>query len=131
VFKRLPVLVITALVTLPSVLPADNSDTSAEGRATSIRDPFQPPGYREPTASASEERFDPDVWQLVTTMVSGKRRSAIINGRNVREGGDVGGATVLEIHNGRVDLEYRGRQFTIRTQTPSVRLHERGGDGAR
>jgi len=61
-------------------------------------------------------------------LVSAERRSAIINGRNVREGGRVGGATVIAIESGRVTLDYRGRRFTIGDSSPSVRSPERSGD---
>jgi len=110
--------------------PNEGEGTDAEQSAR-MHDPLQPPGYQDPArsaSSASEDRFDPGAWRLVTTMVSGERRAAIINGRNVREGGSVGGATVLEIRNGRAQLDYRGRHFTIRTQTSSVRQRERSGD---
>ncbi len=102
---------------------------ASEGE-TGMRDPLRPPDYRAATGTSQqrEAQFDASAWQLASTLVSRERRAAIINGRNVREGGRVGGATVIDIQSGRVTLDYRGRRFTIRNPTPSVRLRERAGE---
>ena len=87
------------------------------------RDPLRPPDYqREQT---TQPRFNADAWQLASTLVSGSRRVARINGQSVQPGDTVGGARVLAIHNGRVRLDYRGRQFTVRRSLPEIR-RERG-----
>ncbi len=130
------VLTLAATAGEPPDAPADSDEGEDKGDAeqqTPMRDPLQPPGYgaRSEASSGEEGQFDPSAWHLVTTLVSGQRRTAIINGRTVREGGYVGGATVLRIRSGRVELDYRGRRFTIRTRTPSVRQSERRGESTR
>ncbi len=110
----------------------DGGETvAADASEPTLRDPLRPPGYGA-AASAPEQqqqaRFDASAWRLASTLVARERRAAIINGRNVREGGRVGGATVVEIESGRVTLDYRGRRFTIRNPTPSVRVRERAGE---
>jgi hypothetical protein len=108
---------------------SDDADGPA-GEDASMRDPLRPPGYgaSATSAEADETRFDASAWRLLSTLVSAERRSAIINGRNVREGGRVGGATVIAIESDTVTLDYRGRRFTIGDSSPSVRSHERSGD---
>lgn len=86
------------------------------------RDPLRPPDHRQERA---QPRFDASAWQLASTLVAGDRRIARINGQTVRSGDTVGGARVLAINNGRVQLDYRGRKFTIRRSIPEVRI-ERG-----
>lgn len=74
------------------------------------RDPLRPPGEIRAT---SEPSFDAGAWQLVSTLVADGRRVAIINDRAVGVGDRVGGARVLAIETGRVELDYRGRRFII------------------
>lgn len=106
-------------------------DAAASAQAPEMRDPLRPPGYGAAGGTSAQEkeaRFDASAWQLASTLVSRERRAAIINGRNVLEGERVAGATVVDIQSGRVTLDYRGRRFTIRNPTPSLRLRERAGD---
>jgi len=135
---------VTAVAVLLSLLTAhaahaaesskpEGGDTAASGSGAepAMRDPLRPPDYGSATGASEQQqqaRFDASAWQLASTLVSRERRTAIINGRNVREGARVGGATVVEIRSGRVTLDYRGRRFTIRNPTPSVRLRERAGE---
>lgn len=87
-----------------------------------MRDPLRPPD-RGP--SGGGDGFDAGAWTLASTLIAEGRRVAIVNGRPVRTGDVVGGARVLAIAPGRVELDYRGRRFTIRRQTTRVR--DRGG----
>lgn len=110
---------------------ATGQDDSDASQQSAMRDPLRPPGYGASGGSAQAEedaRFDASAWTLNSTLVARDRRTAIINGRNVREGGRVGGATVLTIESGRVVLDYRGRRFSIQNPTPSVRSRARYGD---
>ena len=84
-----------------------------------LRDPFQPPGWNEPTAAA--DTFDADAWTLESTLTSNGRQVAIINGESVRVGDRVGGARVEAIERGRVRLDYEGRVFTLERTTVRVR----------
>jgi len=74
------------------------------------RDPLRPPGE---IRADSEPLFNAAAWQLSSTLVADGRRVAIINDRTVGVGDRVGGARVVAIETGRVELDYRGRRFTI------------------
>lgn len=89
-----------------------------------LRDPLRPPGWGD---AAAADGFDAGAWRLVSTLIADGRRVAIVNGRAVRAGDIVGGARVLAIAPGRVQLDYRGRRFTIRRHTTRVRQHDHGG----
>lgn len=105
-----------ALVTAATVAAAD---TDAD-----LRDPLRPPDWGESDAG---DGFDAGAWRLASTLIAEGRRVAIVNGRIVRAGEVVGGARVLAIAPGRVELDYRGRRFTVRRETPRVRQHDHGG----
>lgn len=75
-----------------------------------LRDPLRPPG---PVSASAPSSFNAAAWRLSSTLVAEGRRVAIINDRPVRVGDRVGGARVLAIDAGRVQLDYRGRRFTI------------------
>lgn len=85
-----------------------------------LRDPLRPPGWGE---GGGGDGFDASAWTLASTLIAERRRVAIVNGRPVRVGDVVGGARVLAIAPGRVELDYRGRRFTIRRDTTRVRDH--------
>lgn len=87
-----------------------------------LRDPLRPPGWGE----ADGGGFDASAWSLASTLIAEGRRVAIVNGRPVRAGDVVGGARVLAIAPGRVELDYRGRRFTIRRDTTRVRARDHG-----
>lgn len=87
-----------------------------------MRDPLRPPD-RGP--SGGGDGFDAGAWTLASTLIAEGRRVAIVNGRPVRTGDLIGGARVLAIAPGRVELDYRGRRFTIRRQ--ATRVRDRGG----
>lgn len=107
-------LLVLALVT---ALPAAAAEDG-------MRDPLRPPGW---DASGGGDGFDAGAWRLASTLIAEGRRVAIVNGRAVRAGDVVGGARVLAIAPGRVELDYRGRRFTIRRDTSRVRVRDRGG----
>lgn len=98
------------LISLPSTALAER------------RDPLRPPDFH--AAPSVESDFNADAWRLASTLVSGDRRVAIINGRAVNAGETVGGARVLAIERGRVRLNYRGHRFVLRRATPDIRHHE-------
>lgn len=93
--------------------------------AAELRDPLRPPGWGG--ESAGGDGFDASAWRLASTLIAEGRRVAIVNGRAVRAGDVVGGARVLAIAPGRVQLDYRGRRFTIRRHTTRVRQPDPGG----
>lgn len=84
-----------------------------------LRDPLRPPGWGRSTPE--RDTFDAGAWRLESTLTARGRHVAIINGRPVRPGETVGGARVIAVEPGRVRLDYRGREFTIRRPIADVR----------
>lgn len=99
--------VLLALI-LPTAVLADEA---------ARRDPLKPPGE---VRTAVVDSFDAGAWRLASTLVSDGRRVAIINDRAVRVGDRVEGARVVAIRSGGVELDYRGRRFTIRRPAAGV-----------
>ncbi len=93
---------------------------AAQADKDELRDPFMPPGWNEPSAS-SEPAFNASAWTLESTLTSNGRSVAIINGRAVRVGDDVGGARIVDVTRGSARLEYNGHRFTIRRPGTQVR----------
>lgn len=74
-----------------------------------LRDPTRPAGYG---VSAALETVAPEQqWWLTLIKIDGNRRSAVVNGRLVRKGDVVDGATVVEIRPSRVVLSWRGQRI--------------------
>lgn len=83
-----------------------------------LRDPTRPPMIR-PTART--HTVHAPAWNLTSTLISRKRRIAVINRRTVEAGQRVGGALVVWIGPGRARLRRGGRQFTIRLLPAAVK----------
>ncbi len=80
-------------------------------------DPTRPPtavGGAQPAPEAAPEVE----WMLALVKFSPTHRSAVLNGRVIREGDRVAGARVLRILRDAVILEYRGRQLRVGLQHP-------------
>jgi MSHA biogenesis protein MshK len=75
----------------------------AAAATPTVSDPMRPPGA---VAQAPERPAEPGAgWVLHSTLVSGSRRSAVINGRVVRPGERVAGARVIAIEPGLARLQ--------------------------
>ena len=95
-------------------------------------DPTQPTPAGRPVASAS---VGPAIarprWELTSTLVSGDRHVAVINGRSVSPGARIEGAKLLAVDAGGAWIENQGRRIrldlprsagrTITAKTPSGR----------
>ena len=80
-----------------------------------LPDPTRPPDYlsRQTIVQAPRQRQDV-TFNLTAIRIDEDDRSAIINGKLLREGESVESATLLEIHPARVVLEYENRQLVVR-----------------
>lgn len=73
-----------------------------------------PDPTRHPDAPVIATEATADVgWTLQATRISGNHRNAIINGQNVRIGERIGGARVLSIEHGHVQLDIAGQRRTL------------------
>lgn len=91
-----------------------------------LRDPTRPPDLRPARAPAS--KADSRL-RLSSTLVSGERRTAIINGRIVAVGDRIQGARLLSIEPGRVRLRRQGREITLRLLAQNVKKPSRNESG--
>lgn len=82
--------------------------------AQSLSDPTRRPDAAASLASASGQSG----WQLQSTQVSGRGRSAVINGQIVREGQRIADARVLRIEHGQVILDVGGHRTTVSMFAP-------------
>ncbi len=76
-----------------------------------LKDPTRPPTIQSAGRAVATRAA---VWHLTSTLISPKRRVAVINRRSVEAGQHVGGALVVWIGPGRARLRHNGREFTLR-----------------
>ena len=82
--------------------------------ADELGDPTQPTplAVKLPAVAAAAAPAGPR-WHLWSTLVSEGRRVAVINGRTLKRGDRIDDATLVEIFNDRVTLDYDGRRMTV------------------
>ena len=107
-------IVLTALLALPAA-------------ATPLRDPTQPPAAHRP-ATKKAARKAPR-WVLSSTLVSGQRRTAVINDRVVGVGERINGARVVEIQPAKVRLRRQGRDITLVLLKQNIKRPSHHGSG--
>ncbi|MEX2353012.1 MAG: general secretion pathway protein GspB [Gammaproteobacteria bacterium] len=83
------------------------------GRAQALPDPTRPAQYQSAIVvqDLPTELHD---WRVTAIRISAQDRSAIVNGRIVRTGDDIGPATVLEIQPVQVILDYDNTKVAVR-----------------
>lgn len=59
-------------------------------------------------------------WKVTVIRISGNERSAVINGKLVRTGDEIGPAKIIEINPGNVILHYEDKQVVVRLYSDSV-----------
>lgn len=82
---------------------------SSGSHGQSLPDPTRHPDAPVITTEATADAG----WTLQATRISGNDRSAIINGQSVRVGERIGGARVLSIEHGHVQLDIAGQRRTL------------------
>ena len=96
---------------------------SMTAAAQELGDPTKPTPLA-PRGSSSAESSGPR-WRLQSTLVADTRRLAVINGKTVKPGERVDGATVVEVRTDGVVLDYEGQRMEIRLLQSGVQ--RRGG----
>lgn len=80
-----------------------------------LPDPTRPADYSEPVMQDLYELPKELVeWKVTVIRISGTERSAIVNGRLVRTGDEIGPARIVEINPGNVVLDYEDKQVAVR-----------------
>lgn len=95
---------------------------SATVHAETLRDPTRPV-----TARAATQSVEVASLQLEAIMGSGTRRLAIVNGKIVRAGDHIAGATIQEIGSDSISYTRNGRPETARIAKDSLRVRETAG----
>lgn len=85
----------------------------AWGQAEVLPDPTRPAGF-ENTLAVQQLPAELVDWNLSAIRMSGSDRTAIVNGRIVREGDTLGPARIIEIRAEGVLLDYNNRQVIVR-----------------
>jgi len=100
---------------------------SATALAAPLDDPTRPPGAQ--SAEVQKAARKPLRWTLSSTLVSGGRRTAVINDRVVAVGEKVSGARVVEILPSKVRLRRHGSDITLVLLKQNVKRPSRHGSG--
>ncbi len=97
---------------------------AAGARGAPLADPTRPFGYRsapaEPPAEAAAAGEEQQ-WSVAMIRYARGAPMALINGRAVAVGGRVGGARVVRIAPGSVELERNGERFEIALSIADVK----------
>ena len=86
------------------------------GNATALNDPTRPTDPALYFGSGNSGG-----WTLQSILFSDNRRIAIINGRRVQEGDNIGSARVARIQGSQVVLETRGRTLKLHLRPDTVK----------
>lgn len=101
----IPLWLTTGLITALAATPTG---------AVELGDPTRPSG----TVAAIAESGG---WRLNATRITPNRRTAVINGIQVAEGGEIGGARVLRIGHAQVQLRSQGEILTLHLEPAEVK----------
>lgn len=97
--------------------PINASTSSYEKTNWSLPDPY-PESLRDPMQYGSVTVARSDIEGLVVKGIvfSENKPSAIINGKIVRQGDIVSGATIIKINRNNVEFEFEGKRWTRQVQ---------------
>lgn len=93
----------------------------AEGAA--VGDPTRPTALNQAPAP-DRTRAEGPRWKLQSTVIAPDRQLAVINGKQLRTGDRVDGATVLEIRSDGVTLQVDLRRMELRLVPQAVSIRE-------
>ncbi len=99
------------LLTLSTSLPVYS--------ATALKDPTRPPNAK--LGSPSRQAGASPNWYLSSTLISGGRRNAVINGRLVSLGQTIKNAKVVSIRPNEVWLLHKQKRFRIKLLSPGIK----------
>ena len=97
---------------------------STAAAAQDLGDPTKPTPLAPRGSGGAGESSGPR-WRLQSTLVADTRRLAVINGKTVKPGERVDGATVVDVRTDGVVLDYDGQRMEIRLLQSGVQ--RRGG----
>lgn len=89
-------------------------------QAWALRDPTRP-ANRAAESLQNSGIFDPGAIELTSTIVSPKRKLAVINGQFLKMGQKMGGATLTDIGKGSVTFMYEGKNYHVNIHTETIR----------
>jgi MSHA biogenesis protein MshK len=91
--------------------------------AQPVEDPFRPPETAAPEP-VSKPLQRPTL-RLQSTLVSGERRTAVINGRAVTVGSRIGGGRIVDIDASRVRIRDAGGVYDLELPLAGMRRNNR------
>lgn len=88
-----------------------------------LPDPTRPANYFTRTTINEDLDLPEKVidWKLTAIQISDRRRTAIVNGRILKAGDEIGNVTVLKITPNSVVLDYGGKQLVVNLIPYSVK----------
>lgn len=92
-----------------------------------LGDPTQPTAINERTSVAAQSAATGPRWRLQSTLISGDRRLAVINGKTLRVGDAIDHAALVEVRPDGVTLEYDHVRMNILLLPASARVKRAGG----
>ena len=104
--KKTVMIMVTMLNSIPGFLLA----------AAELPDPTRPADYITVPGNIQVEELPKELidWSVTAIRIAGNDRSAIVNGRLVRVGDELGPAKILEIQSTSVILDYENKQVVVR-----------------
>jgi MSHA biogenesis protein MshK len=93
-----------------------------------LPDPMRPPDFTSAPDDGGDATTPRAPLSLQSTLISGDRRSAVINGRSVHVGSTIEGAQVVAIGRTQVRLRDNAGVFTLRLPSAGIRRRVNGGD---
>lgn len=88
--------------------------------AQTVQDPTRPPALLLHPGTGAAVSSAPQVQSILVGRGAGGRRVAVIDGNLVRVGDQVGGARVVAISAGEVQLQRASRRDTLKLQAPGA-----------
>ncbi|MCC2656164.1 MAG: hypothetical protein K0Q76_1272 [Panacagrimonas sp.] len=87
-------------------------------------DPTQPTPLDRPSAGIASDatvakHIETPRWTLTSTLISGDRRVAVINGRSVALGARIDGARLVAVDAGGASIEHEGRRIRLQLPLPA------------
>ena len=81
-----------------------------------LPDPTRPADYSDAPVMLELYELPKELmeWKGTVIRISGNERSAIVNGKLVRTGDEIGPARIVEINPGNVILDYEDKQVVVR-----------------
>ena len=104
--KRLPIIALIAIWAGP-------------GQAEALPDPTRP--YQYGTVQVEQGQDAKVQWRLSGVRINADKRSAILNGKLVKEGDKLDGAVVLEIKPAEVTLQQDDKRLVVRLLLSNIK----------